>query len=491
MHLTRIRLGGVPPFTEPIDLKFDPQVNVFIGPNASGKSTLLQAIAERFLGTDKEGKRPLFGSGVFLFESLEDEFDEYLRQEIEKGKQPNLISASEDWFGTRHDHHRPEVPPLVVNIGSVREGLPGISSEIRLDAFGGTGEEALNGPFSGIRTSCAHILLGTELRQLGDELKRSEEDSPYKKLVALRDAEKLAGSCSQRICDDVIKDPSLERFIPDRYALHLLRDPHGDPNEIIAQRNIGIRTTDKPNFDNFSVLEQPDQLLYGNDKDAIPIPIAHLSSGTEGTLLWILWLALKIVHHYDFEETTRHFDGFHFTTEGGWQNKPAILLIDEIENHLHPTWQRRVIPALLEHFPGLQIFATTHSPFVVAGLKAGQVHKLERDDNGIVTATTEPQDIIGWTADEILRGMMGVDDPTDDETAKAAQELRKLRQEGPRVDEKAEEERQQRMLELRGLVDRDLLAGGPMAAQRELFEQQFAEALENYRRSQDLGQESH
>ena len=88
--------------------------------------------------------------------------------------------------------------------------------------------------------------------------------------------------------------------------------------------------------------------------------------------------------------------------------KPAILLIDEIENHLHPTWQRRVIPALLEHFPGLQIFATTHSPFVVAGLKAGQVHLLNRDENGVVTATTNTEDIIGWTADEILRVFMGV-----------------------------------------------------------------------------------
>ena len=78
-------------------------------------------------------------------------------------------------------------------------------------------------------------------------------------------------------------------------------------------------------------------------------------------------------------------------------------LIDEIENHLHPTWQRRVIPALLKHFPGLQIFATTHSPFVVAGLKAGQVHVLKRNDNGVVTASTNPQDVVGWTMDEILQ----------------------------------------------------------------------------------------
>ena len=125
----------------------------------------------------------------------------------------------------------------------------------------------------------------------------------------------------------------------------------------------------------------------------------------------------------------------------GGKRRRAILLIDEIENHLHPTWQRRVIPALLEHFPGLQIFATTHSPFVVAGLKAGQVHLLNRDANGVVTASTNTEDIVGWTADEILRTMMGVQDPTDDETARNAAELRRLRDEGPRPTDEEEEHR--------------------------------------------------
>ena len=190
-----------------------------------------------------------------------------------------------------------------------------------------------------------------------------------------------------------------------------------------------------------------------------------------------MWaLALQIVNHYGWTP--------------GWQQKPAILLIDEIENHLHPTWQRRVIPALLEHFPGLQIFATTHSPFAVAGLKAGQVHLLKRDDEGRVTASTNHEDVIGWTADEILRNMMGVDDPTDNATAAAAGELRELRNKAPAENEEAEIQRQQRMQELRQLVDRDLLAGGPMAAQRELFEQHFTEALEEYRRFQSLNQES-
>ena len=88
--------------------------------------------------------------------------------------------------------------------------------------------------------------------------------------------------------------------------------------------------------------------------------------------------------------------------------------------------QRRVTRTA-GHFPGLQIFATTHSPFVVAGLKAGQVHLLKRDENGVVTASTNTEDIIGWTADEILRTMMGVDEPTDQLTVDRAERLRELR----------------------------------------------------------------
>ena len=202
-----------------------------------------------------------------------------------------------------------------------------------------------------------------------------------------------------------------------------------------------------------------------------------LSSGTQGTLLWIYALALKMANHYGWEE--------------GWEKKPAILLIDEIENHLHPTWQRRIISTLqaTEHFPNLQIFATTHSPFVVAGLKAGQVHLLSRDNSG-VTATTNIEDIIGWTMDEILRTMMGVDDPTDDETARAAEELRALRDQEPLSDEQAEERRQQRMRDLRQRVNRELLAGGPEMAQREEFEEQFADALQRYQERQSLDQDS-
>ena len=111
----------------------------------------------------------------------------------------------------------------------------------------------------------------------------------------------------------------------------------------------------------------------------------------------------------------------------------------------------------------MQIFATTHSPFVVAGLKSGQVHLLKRDENGVVTAETNTEDVIGWTADEILRTMMGVDEPTDQLTVDRANKLRQLREKETLTPEEESE-----LNELRRQVNESLLSrGGPLEVERE------------------------
>ena len=50
------------------------------------------------------------------------------------------------------------------------------------------------------------------------------------------------------------------------------------------------------------------------------------------------------------------------------QETPGVVLIDEIDLHLHPRWQRRVVDDLLRTFPKIQFFGTTHSPFVIQSL---------------------------------------------------------------------------------------------------------------------------
>lgn len=53
---------------------------------------------------------------------------------------------------------------------------------------------------------------------------------------------------------------------------------------------------------------------------------------------------------------------------------PGLLLIDEIENHLHPKWQKKILGIIRELFPNIQIILTTHSPFIVSALRGVKVY---------------------------------------------------------------------------------------------------------------------
>lgn len=454
MHLVRMNFGGVPPLTQPVAFRFDEQVNVFVGPNASGKSVLLKLLADNITSPKDDSQRLIPHGWEYIGMTLipDEEFDELVYDDPPKSGLPNFLSVSADWLNCLLQRVNDAPDPPVVYIGVVREGLPGIFDQADPDAFGDTAAAALEGPFSGSRAMAASLLLGNELRNT------NRDDLPEYARVTLIEAIRLADDCSQQVCAEVIRDARSHNYIHGADVRGWLSHPHADPNLIPILRLMGLNTTDIRNFNHLPGAEQPSYSAYWEDPESVPIYLGHASSGTEGTLLWIRWLALKMVHHYGFAED--------------WAQQPAILLIDEIENHLHPTWQRRVIPALQKHFPKLQIFATTHSPFVVAGLKKGQVHLLQRDDEGVVTATTNERDVIGWTADEILRTLMGVDEPTDQLTIDRASRLRQLRgQEILTAEEESE------MNELRRQVNADLLARrGPLEARQE----RYADLIRNF-----------
>ncbi len=59
---------------------------------------------------------------------------------------------------------------------------------------------------------------------------------------------------------------------------------------------------------------------------------------------------------------------------------PFVALIDEPENHLHPKWQRQIIPAAQRLFPNAQLIIATHSPFLVSSVNTGSIHILRVND---------------------------------------------------------------------------------------------------------------
>lgn len=82
---------------------------------------------------------------------------------------------------------------------------------------------------------------------------------------------------------------------------------------------------------------------------------------------------------------------------------PGIVLIDELDLHLHPKWQRHVVEDLRRLFPEVQFIASTHSPFIVQTMRLGELVVL--DDAQSLPETGN----LG--VEQIARGLMGVDAP--------------------------------------------------------------------------------
>ncbi len=84
----------------------------------------------------------------------------------------------------------------------------------------------------------------------------------------------------------------------------------------------------------------------------------------------------------------------------------GVVLIDEIELHLHPKWQREIIPALTRTFPNCQFIVTTHSPQVISQVKPQGIYILEKTEHGIIA--NRPQSSYGRDSNQILEDLMNV-----------------------------------------------------------------------------------
>ena len=459
MHLTGIRFGGMPPFTTPVEMKFDERANVFVGANATGKSQLLSAIDECFNDRTKGRVPPITPDYVELSLML-------CREGSELGdfdKDRNLLFADPSFADVHYSSH--QTPP-VTYIGPTRIGLPALSILGDFEWYGSTVEEVLSGQFSGPRLKAAIDKLYAKTREMYDQETQDDPEDDDRKAWRFLYINQVAHACARSICRELFTSDRALNY-PTGLDFEFIADqPLGNLEDISINRMLGISTVDTPRFGHVAPEERPFD-LEGIESERIYV--GDLSSGSQSTLLWIMWLAFKMLTHYDYAD--------------GWNERPGILLIDEVENHLHPTWQRRVIPALLEFFPGLQVFATTHSPFVVAGLRSGQVHMLKRETDGEITASTNQRDIVGWTTDEILRTFMGVDEPTDQLTVDRANRLRELREKEELDDEEAEE-----MEDLRREVNEDFMSSStPLEEQRERYGDMMLEFLRS--RQSDLSQD--
>jgi hypothetical protein len=129
----------------------------------------------------------------------------------------------------------------------------------------------------------------------------------------------------------------------------------------------------------------------------------------------------------------------------------ALVLIDEIDAHMHPEWQQSIVFDMSRIFPNVQFVATTHSPLVVSGLKGQQVMRFMRDKTGHAVQVAVSDDMLVGRADQILTGrLFGMQTTLDQRTQQSMELYKTLLGKGSRTaEEEAEFQRLNRELKFK------------------------------------------
>jgi len=167
------------------------------------------------------------------------------------------------------------------------------------------------------------------------------------------------------------------------------------------------------------------------------VPLDQVSQGTSSMLGWVGALMQRMYEIYG--------------ADGDLTGRPAVVLIDEIDAHLHPGWQQHIALALSQQFPAVQFIATTHSPLLVGELEQTQVYIVRWKGDEVVTDhPSEPLKGMGVAA--LLTGeSFGLGRALDKETQDLLEQQRRLSaKEVLDVEDKQELERISNDLQKRG-----------------------------------------
>lgn len=143
----------------------------------------------------------------------------------------------------------------------------------------------------------------------------------------------------------------------------------------------------------------------------------ELGYGYQCMFSWIFDFCKKMFDRYPNSDNPLH--------------EPAILLMDEIDMHLHPSWQRLILSELCNMFPMTQFIVTTHSPLIVQSMKKINLYVLSNKSDGIEIRRYQDMSFQGWTVEEILRELMDLgDDVRSDEYIKLIDKFKSALQSG-------------------------------------------------------------
>ncbi|ONI87149.1 AAA family ATPase [Saccharothrix sp. ALI-22-I] len=435
MYISQVRLRNVKGFhgAREVDLKLTaPGWTVIAGRNGSGKTSLLRAIA-------------LAVSGPAVARNLVPDFENW----VTAGQREGVVQVqfTHDRRVERFGKGRPPEGRLWAGLGWTmpdEESRPthrGLQPSLK-EKLEGSKTAAARGPWQDNPTGWFCAAYG-----------------PFRRLVGgAGDAQRLMLSPGpvSRLASLFHEDASLAEGVGWLIEQHL-RSLEGRPGaEDLKTVALGVLSDG---------LLPDDYRIEGVDSDGLWVvsgghrfPLREMSDGYRTVAALVVDLIKQIQESYGTLENTP-------TEHGTALTAPGVVIIDEVDAHLHVSWQKRIGGWLKEHFPNIQFIVTTHSPYLCQAADPGGLIRLPGPDQQepprVVDQGLYERIVYGSGDDAVLSELFGLDTPYSERAQRLRAELVEL--EVAVIGGTADERAVRRYEKLRSL-----LTSSPVARTREV-----------------------
>lgn len=380
IYIQQLQVQNLKTFVSPVELHLTaadgvlPQWTLILGDNGIGKSTLLQLVAWLKPMLPYSG-RPTDQDAEPL---ITNEENDTLERLVHKGPQEDTTATVQATFVANWPlgKHRPRTASRCVTGVSITTDAQQHLTEVDV-----TIEAAKTGVF--YREDVV-IYAYSASRQLGRQNLNNKaliDHMPafIREKTELYDAEEILHALHYAsLSGPVAEREKSERFL--EQLKELLRTLLPD---VASVAHISI---------------SPPRILDFNQEGGILlttrhgrlIPFSDFSLGYRTVASLSIDLAWRLFHR-------------HHANSADPLREPGIVLIDEVDLHLHPKWQREIMESLSTHFPNIQFIATAHSPLMAQAAAGSNFAVLRYDEEQqCVIINNEPLDIEGWRVDQIL-----------------------------------------------------------------------------------------
>lgn len=359
---------------EDLEITLNPKFNLFIGENGSGKTAILEAMAvgvgSFFSGIPGVQSRHIRDADIRYFKAIEGSYEFAAKTKVEVNS--GVVNNEQiSWY-------------------KEREGIAGSNKMGNRSAIRAVSEDINQAIRNSKRTTVIDLPVlayysTARLWKEGRDNKREEETEIKVKDLPSR----------YRGYKDALEIKSTFKIMLEWFKGKFTDKVANNSSSFQLECVKGVIIKNIPGAKNVKWIFDKDQIqtLYIVFENEHETPFHFLSDGYRNLLAIFADLAYRCV------TLNPHFG------QQANLNSEGVVLIDELDLHLHPAWQKNIVNQLKDTFPKIQFVATTHSPFIIQETNEGELFKLQNNDQVSIGGANE------YSLEDIAEYLQQVSDP--------------------------------------------------------------------------------